>query len=97
MGVHSSGYSGGKLRGNLASQPINLEIGKRTVTAPGFKVIRRRLRDREDLLLAPPQSPADGPLRSPRGDGRSLHQTGDDRCLVEAPGGENELKMRRDF
>src|SRR5215831_17023051 len=51
------------------------------------------LGDRAHILLAAPQSPPDGPLRSPRHDRRRLCQAHDDRGHAEAADGGGPLDL----
>src|SRR5262249_59705677 len=55
------------------------------------------LGDRAHILLAAPQSPPDGPLRSPRHDRRWLCQAHDDRGHAEAADGGGPLIYRANF
>jgi hypothetical protein len=66
------GYAGPKLAGALSGEPVEIEIVKRTDKDGGFKV------------MAAPQPPPDGPLRS-AGHGRCpLRQTRDDLPHAQA-------------
>ena len=78
------GYAGPKLANQLVGLPVELEIVKRTDKEGGFKVLRRPLGDRAHILLAAPQPPLDGALRSPSHDSHRFRQARDDRGHAEA-------------
>ena len=76
------GYAGPKLASQLVGLPV--KAGNRQTHRQGgrFQGLASPLGDRTHVLLVAPQSPPDGPLRSPRHDRHWFRQARDDRGVM---------------